>query len=251
MATFTGQITVPNTYTWSAGGTYYYFQQTSNSSGGVSSTTDLDAYLADLATVCNFTYTLTVGATTTVIDISFVDFVDTGGGNPTAIGITNDAGDVYFTAFTESSGNTDRTTICQTCVPITKLACEASYNFKAGLTPNTEYTIALENQKGKVYSALITTDSIGGFTIDATATEFPEGMFIPESGIYQLRAYTDSEMTILAPMIFGTTQYDCIELSFLYNQTFTSDIIGVYLLITDELTTTVIVDDNGSAISLG
>lgn len=169
--------------------------------------------------------------------------------NPISFQFKNNDG-VFF-GFNWFADTTTAITICQTCVPITKLTCEASYNFKAGLTPNTEYTIALENQKGKVYSALITTDSIGGFTIDATATEFPDGMFIPESGIYQLRAYTDSEMTILAPMIFGTTQYDCIELSFLYNQTFTSDIIGVYLLRIDELTTTVIVDDNGSAISLG
>lgn len=139
---------------------------------------------------------------------------------------------------------------CESCLDITKSACEASYNFKVGLTANTDYFVVLENSKGKEYSATITSDSIGAITIDATAPEFPEGMFIPESGIYTLRVFADDTKEVQELLTFGTTQYYCIQLSFIYSQTFTSDITGVYLLGSGGDSFSIIVDDNGSAISI-
>ena len=169
-------------------------------------------------------------------------------GIPSSISLKDEDGQIF--TFNWSAVTTVAYTTCESCLDITKSACEASYNFKVGLTANTDYFVVLENSKGKEYSATITSDSIGAITIDATAPEFPEGMFIPESGIYTLRVFADDTKETQELLTFGTTQYYCIQLSFIYSQTFTSDITGVYLLGSGTDSFSIMVDDNGSAISI-
>ena len=246
MATYNATLVVNNSDTYLLGSTYVFLQDNGSGSGALSSTT-LSEIVDEICVSLTMTSTITVGATTTEIVFSQVATVSP---IPVAIGFNNDTGQYYYAPFIEAVQTTPLVT-CETCAKITKLACQTSYNFKAQLTPNTDYWVALSNNKNKTYSAQITSDSIGGLTIDATATEFPEGMWIPESGIYTMRVYSDAEMTTQELFTFDTTGYYCIELSFTYNQTFTSDITGVYLLRTDDVNLTVIVDENGSAISIG
>lgn len=249
MATYNATLVVNNSDTYLSGINSLFVQDVNliqvAATGQPSLVEALDNLVLSIA--IPITYTLNVGATTTEIIFTQNTSVSP---FPVAIGLATDQTPYVYAPFIEAVQVTPLVT-CETCAKITKLACQTSYNFKAQLTPNTNYWVALSNNKNKTYSAQITSDSIGGLTIDATAIEFPEGMWIPESGIYTMRVYSDAEMTTQELFTFDTTGYYCIELSFTYNQTFTSDITGVYLLRTDDVNLTVIVDENGSAISIG
>lgn len=246
MATFTGEVTVLNSDTWSVNGAYFYFRQYSYGGGQVLGNS-LTEYLDNLALVIPFTYQLTVGATDTLIEYTFTDFVDNGEGSPAIITITADTNFPYSAAFTTASSTT--TTTCPTCLELTKSACQSSYTFVAGLTASTVYYVVIENHRGKRYVQQVTTDGSGDFAIDATAPEFPEGFFIPEQFVYTLKVYTDSDLTIEADITYNNTIYNCIALSFIYSVTTTSGFDGVDLWVNDTLD--FVIDDTFNTISVG
>lgn len=244
MATYTGQITVPNSDTWQIGGAgYYLFFQSAANIGSIASSTDLNDYISQVAVAIGFDYTITVGSTDTIIDITW-NFTDTGVGNPSAIAITSDQSSIYSTSLTTST-----TTTCPTCLELTKAACQSSYTFVAGLTASTDYWVVIDNNRNKRYVQQVTTDGSGDFVIDATAPEFPEGFFIPEQFTYTLKVYTTAELTTEAEITYNNTIYNCITLSFMYSVTTTSSMAGVDLWVDDSLN--FVIDDTFNTISVG
>ena len=141
------------------------------------------------------------------------------------------------------------TTVCPTCQEITRTACESSYSFVAGLTPSTVYYAVIENNRGKRYVQVVTTDGSGDFAIDADAPEFPIGFFIPEQYKYTIKVYSDSTLINQQDLTVGSTIYQCITLGFVNTVTTTASAdFGVDFLIDDELN--YIVDDLGNTFSV-
>jgi len=246
MATYTGQITVPNTETWAINGAYFYFRELSYGGGSVLGNS-LAEYLDNLALIIPFTYALTVGESSTLIEYTFENFSDNGEGAPIMITITADSNAPYSASFNTSSTTT---TTCPTCLSLTKSACQDSYTFVAGLTASTDYWVVIENNRNKRYIQQVTTDGSGDFVIDATAPEFPEGFFIPEQFTYTLKVYTTAELTTEAEITYNNTVYNCITLSFIYTVTTTASIGGgVDLWVDDSLN--FVIDDTFNTISVG
>lgn len=104
--------------------------------------------------------------------------------------------------------------ICDLCYEVTVPACQDTYNIPAGLTPDTYYTLILEDSNGNIYNNLSTTLPDGSFLL--TTSEFPDGMFNEWSGSYRITfslgvgivTEGDAELTI-----DGNT-YFCIVMNF-------------------------------------
>jgi hypothetical protein len=141
------------------------------------------------------------------------------------------------------------TIVCPTCQELTKSACSDEYTFVAGLTPSTVYYVVIETNRNKRYVQAVTTDGSGDFAIDASATGFPIGFFIPEQLKYTIKVYSDSTLMLQQDITVGSTIYKCITLGFVNTVTTTASInFGVDFLIDDELN--FIVDDLGNTFSV-
>lgn len=86
--------------------------------------------------------------------------------------------------------------------------CIDSFTIDAGLTPDTEYKVIIENKFGQLYVEDITTDDQGVLTIDLSL--YPEGMFNVYAGNFNIRVELDCEEQ---PLIFDEKEYTCIDLS--------------------------------------
>jgi hypothetical protein len=107
----------------------------------------------------------------------------------------------------------------------------------------------IENNRNKRYVQAVTTDGSGDFAIDASATGFPVGFFIPEQLKYTIKVYSDSTLMLEQDITVGSTIYKCITLGFVNTVTTTASAnFGVDFLIDDELN--FIVDDLGNTFSV-
>lgn len=233
MATsYTAVITIPNTNTES--GTWNNVSIKA-SSGGASSGggTLLDA-LTDLKTVYEndyggtFSWTSFDNGTDTIYTITFTgltsDPPDTPllGGELVCIGIGSDNATTYYSNF---AAETVATLVCDSCYEQVKDACATEYTFSYDLEPATTYTVAFYMANGNVYTQEVLTNGSGEFTIDATAPEFPEGFWTPESGGYIMKVFPDASLENPESLTVGSYAYNCVQLAFQYVTTTTSSYV--------------------------
>lgn len=86
--------------------------------------------------------------------------------------------------------------------------CIDSFTIDAGLTPETEYKVIIENKFGQLYIEMITTDAEGVLIIDLA--QYPEGMFNVYAGNFNIRVVLDCDDQ---PLVFDGKEYTCIDLT--------------------------------------
>lgn len=102
---------------------------------------------------------------------------------------------------------------CSACFEMEGVACYSILTVVAGLTPDTEYTIFLEDRHGNMFRQTVTTDSEGDFTLDLTA--FDDGMFTSNSGCYTIIASLNPLLPEPELMVIGYSEYECAKVKFL------------------------------------
>lgn len=250
---------IPNSSEFESTRQYLNFWQFSSGAGGYvgsGAQSLIESIMDEFVVTYGGSYTITSSddGTNTTYAIAWVglttDPEDTASGEFVSLSIQDD-GSTFFSAVFESVATA---TECESCYELSKASCEDSYVLSLDLTPATDYVLALYANNGNVYTQTCTANGSGELTIDATAPEFPEGFFIPESGGYVIKVFTDSDLTTVVPFIIGTNQYECIQLSFQYVTTTTSSIQAVFeYLIHDDDTDTdyFIIDDIGNNFIVG
>lgn len=156
---------------------------------------------------------------------------------------------LFPVSFEFGSTTTPTITECDVCYEIQKQSCQSTYTFQLDLTPATTYTVAFYANNGNIYTQEVEAGGDGELVVDATAPEFPEGFFIPESGGYVVKVFTDTDLATVVPFVIGSNQYQCIQLSFAYVTTTTSSVQATFeYLIHDDDTDTdyFIIDDIGN-----
>ncbi len=125
-------------------------------------------------------------------------------------------------------------TICDECLDVTYQACVDTYKIVAGLDLATDYYVAIEDRNGDVYTQLITSDSNGDLTIDATAPEFPVGFWLAESGNKVVKFYSDEELTEVVSITVGPAVYTCVQMNLQYRYTTTTSITPDFNYMVDD-----------------
>lgn len=86
--------------------------------------------------------------------------------------------------------------------------CIDSFTIDAGLTPETEYKVIIENKFGQLYVESITTDDQGVLVIELD--QYPEGMFNVYAGNFNITVRDGCEDV---PLTFEEKEYTCIDLT--------------------------------------
>ena len=95
--------------------------------------------------------------------------------------------------------------LCDLCYELIVSACQDNYYLPTGLINGTDYTMSLEDLHGNVYTMT------GSPTIDdefiVTPNQFPDGMFNPYSGDYEITFTLNDE---LQELTINGAAYHCI-----------------------------------------
>ena len=157
---------------------------------------------------------------------------------------------VYRSTMLEVPPECQPATVCDTCLELTRQACQESYTFDVDLDAATEYTVAITLPSGNIYTQEVTTNGSGSFTLDATAPEFPSGLFLPETGPVKIEVFSDGSLTTPLELLVNATEYTCINLNFAYITTTTSSLLPEFsFLLHDyegEINFQIITDQNDS-----
>ena len=94
---------------------------------------------------------------------------------------------------------------CDLCYELIVSGCQDTYSLPTGLTAGTTYTMSIEDGHGKVFTMSGSPTAQDEFNVSPSA--FPEGMFNPYSGSYEITFTEDGELQDLT--IEGNT-YPCI-----------------------------------------
>lgn len=252
---YTLQFIVPDTATFDTERTYLDFWQLSGGIGGYGGIdtgflTLAELYFDALCTTFSGEYTITSvqdGENTIyTVALTLNQDLDVLGEYVTVAFFSDEGATIagFQIASTESEA-----TPCDVCYSIQRPGCQTSYTLELDLTPATTYTVAFYSNNGNVYTQQVEAGGDGELVIDASAPEFPEGFFIPESGGYTVKIFTDTDLVDVVPFTVGANQYQCIQLSFQYVVTTTSSIQANfdYLIHDDDSDTNYfIIDDIGN-----
>lgn len=107
-------------------------------------------------------------------------------------------------------------TQCAECYKTLLPACQDAYAFTAGLTPDTDYVVVVTDLFGKQYTQSITSDGVGDFVIDATATGWPSGLFTPESSPVQIEVKVSADDQDSVAITVNNVEYPCITANYTY-----------------------------------
>jgi hypothetical protein len=254
MATYTNTITVPTGTDFSNGQILFLYEFTnteaSPSYATIAEIVDYIKLYYEAGLGGTLTFTSSTSGGNTIYVLTYVDpDITTMKGDILSIILTNDGDSIIRSSNWIEEITPTETIVCPTCQEITKSACSDEYTFVAGLTPSTVYYVVIETNRNKRYVQAVTTDGSGDFAIDASATGFPIGFFIPEQLKYTIKVYSDSTLMLQQDITVGSTIYKCITLGFVNTVTTTASIdFGVDFLIDDELN--FIVDDLGNTFSV-
>ncbi len=98
---------------------------------------------------------------------------------------------------------------CDYCFTLEK-QYSATLNISAGLTPASKPYLWITDKFGNQYSGQVVVAGDGSFNIDTTV--FPEGMFNPLAGWFDIFLSSDVDGTSIVPMTFGGSPYNCLKL---------------------------------------
>ena len=106
---------------------------------------------------------------------------------------------------------------CSECYTTSVEYCVDPY-FPASLEVLTEYKISIKNHFGQVYTQYVTTDDIGGFSLDTSL--YPSEFLNPYSGIFTLTV-KDVHTQGAVDIIIAYGSYPCIAFD-IYQETATN-----------------------------
>lgn len=104
---------------------------------------------------------------------------------------------------------------CQECFTIELPSCTLKILIlpESGLSPDTDYKIVIKDKFGNRYQLTVITDENGFIEFDVA--DFPEGLFTPYSGSFELTIIESRDTTCVPlPLTFCDVEYECISFSF-------------------------------------
>lgn len=98
---------------------------------------------------------------------------------------------------------------CDECYEVSR--SDSSLNFIYGLTPSTQYYLWVIDKFRNVYKNLFTSGVDGSFDIDLT--DYPDGMFNPYAGDFEVFISSDVAGDTVIPLTVYATPYNCLILT--------------------------------------
>jgi len=98
-----------------------------------------------------------------------------------------------------------------TFFPASVSSCSSALTIKAGLATSGTYNCEITDKFNNHYNPSITIDLYGSVLLDIT--QFPDGLFTPYSGTFQLMLYNASDNSPVSFTLCGTT-YNGFSITF-------------------------------------
>lgn len=99
---------------------------------------------------------------------------------------------------------------CSYCY-VLELVQSDTLTVDAGLTPASMVYVWITTKFSSQYMVSVVVAGDGSFDLDAS--DFPNGMFNPDAGYFDLFVSSDIDGSVVVPMTFGASEYNCVLLS--------------------------------------